>query len=98
MRGVLGVRRILEQDPYEAPVESKRGPAPFVHAASVGARVAFRIAYEMFVEHTDSQLDASDEASEQSFQQAPSHRLPRSSHPLRLESLGTSRCQKAGPI
>ena len=48
--GVLGERRILDQDPHEAPTRSHRGPAPIVHAASSAARTAFRAAYLAFVD------------------------------------------------
>ena len=47
---VLGVRRILEQDPHAAPSHSDRSPAPLVHAASRAVRQAFRSAYAAFVD------------------------------------------------
>jgi Transposase IS200 like len=47
---VLGVRRILEQEPHAAPEESGQSPAPFVHAASVAVRSAFKAAYRAFVD------------------------------------------------
>jgi hypothetical protein len=48
--GVLGVRRILEQDPHASPTDSQRSPAPLVHAASAVVRRAFRVAYAAFVD------------------------------------------------
>lgn len=47
---VLGVRRILKQDPHSAPEQSDRSPAPLVHAASRKAREAFRALYAAFVD------------------------------------------------
>jgi hypothetical protein len=49
-RAVLGVRRILEQDPHGAPVESDNSPAPIVHAACQAVRAAFMAAYGAFVD------------------------------------------------
>jgi hypothetical protein len=47
---VLGVRRILEQDPLAAPDETARSPAPLVHAASMTVRDAFVATYRAFVD------------------------------------------------
>jgi REP element-mobilizing transposase RayT len=47
---VLGVRRILEQDPLAAPEETARSPAPLVHAASLAVRNAFVATYRAFVD------------------------------------------------
>jgi REP element-mobilizing transposase RayT len=47
---VLGVRRILEQDPHQGPTHTDRSPAPFVHAFSGTVRAAFRMAYRAFVD------------------------------------------------
>jgi hypothetical protein len=49
-KGVLGSRRIVEQDPHAAPAETKRSPAPLVHAASVAVRDLFFSAYRAFVD------------------------------------------------
>ncbi len=46
---VLGVEAILAQDPYDHPERPKKEPAPFVHAATKAARLAFREAYALFV-------------------------------------------------
>jgi hypothetical protein len=46
---VLGVRRILAQDPHDAPADTARSPAPLVHAASIAARDAFKATYRAFV-------------------------------------------------
>jgi hypothetical protein len=46
---VLGVAAILAQDPHDHPERPKKGPAPFVHAATKAARLAFREAYALFV-------------------------------------------------
>ena len=47
---VLGARRILEQDPHQAPTESDQSPAPMVHAATGNVRAAFKQAYAAFVD------------------------------------------------
>ncbi len=47
---VLGARHILLQEPHDAPVNSDRGPAPFVHAISKAVRFVFRAAYDLFVD------------------------------------------------
>ncbi len=47
---VLGVRRIVAQDPHAAPTDSDRSPAPLVHAASRAVRAAFHSAYRAFVD------------------------------------------------
>jgi hypothetical protein len=47
---VLGARRILEQDPHQAPEESDQSAAPIVHAATGQVRAAFRQAYAAFVD------------------------------------------------
>ncbi len=46
----LGARRILKQDPHEAPTDSERSPAPMVHATTAKVRAAFREAYTAFVD------------------------------------------------
>ena len=47
---VLGVRRILEQDPHATPSRTDHSPAPLVHAASAVVRAAFKTAYAAFVD------------------------------------------------
>lgn len=47
---VLGVRRILEQDPHASPIETDHSPAPIVHAASMAVRAAFLATYRAFVD------------------------------------------------
>ena len=47
---VLGVRRILEQDPHVSPLETDRSPATIVHAASTAVRSAFLATYRAFVD------------------------------------------------
>jgi len=47
---VLGARRVLRMDPHQAPPDSARSPAPFVHAITSAARTAFRDAYRAFVD------------------------------------------------
>jgi REP element-mobilizing transposase RayT len=49
-RGVLGVRRVLLQEPHDTPLQSDHSPAPFVHAACGRARAAFKAAYASFVD------------------------------------------------
>jgi hypothetical protein len=46
---VLGVEAILAQDPHDHPERPKKEPAPFVHAATKAARLAFREMYALFV-------------------------------------------------
>ena len=46
---VLGVEAILAQNPHDHPERPKKEPAPFVHAATKAARLAFREAYALFV-------------------------------------------------
>jgi hypothetical protein len=46
---VLGVKKILAQDPLYRPKKLARSPAPLVHAATQAARKAFREAYSWFV-------------------------------------------------
>ena len=46
---VLGVAAILAQDPHDHPKRPKKEPAPFVHAATKAARLAFREMYALFV-------------------------------------------------
>ena len=46
---VLGVAAILAQNPHDHPERPKKEPAPFVHAATKAARLAFREAYALFV-------------------------------------------------
>lgn len=47
---VVGVRRILAQDPHSAPGRTERSPAPLVHAASVAVRVTFKALYRWFAD------------------------------------------------
>jgi REP element-mobilizing transposase RayT len=47
---VLGARRILEQDPHQAPTQSDQSPAPIVHASTGKVRAAFKQAYAAFVD------------------------------------------------
>jgi hypothetical protein len=50
---VLGVQRILGQDPHEAPDNPDnpdKSPAPLVHAVASHVRDAFRAAYRAFVD------------------------------------------------
>ena len=49
-RGVLGVRRVLQQDPHTAPMQSDNSPAPLVHAACAMVRATFKAAYAAFVD------------------------------------------------
>ncbi len=46
---VLGVAAILAQDPHDYPERPKKEPAPFIHAATKAARLAFWEAYALFV-------------------------------------------------
>ncbi len=46
---VLGVAAILAQDPNGHPDRPKKEPAPFVHAATKAARLAYREMYALFV-------------------------------------------------
>ena len=46
---VLGVEKILAQDPLYRPKKLARSPAPLVHAATKAARKAFYEAYSWFV-------------------------------------------------
>jgi hypothetical protein len=46
----LGVKRILSQDPHEAPEAPDKSPAPLVHAVAGHVRDAFRAAYRAFVD------------------------------------------------
>lgn len=46
----LGVEAIVEQDPQAKPSRVARSPAPLIHAASRGLRMAFRQAYLLFKE------------------------------------------------
>ena len=50
-RGIepLGVEAILRQDPHTRPNQTKKSPAPAVHAASKEARKKFWEAYSAFV-------------------------------------------------
>jgi len=45
----LGPTEVRRQDPHRQPVQTKRDPAPFVHASTKAARLAFRAAYNVFV-------------------------------------------------
>jgi hypothetical protein len=49
-RGVLGPRRVLQQDPHSTPLHTDVSPAPLVHAACVMVRTAFKAAYAAFVD------------------------------------------------
>ncbi len=44
----LGVRRILRQDPHEAPSNPKRSPKPIVHAVSHAVRKRLRMQFHLF--------------------------------------------------
>ena len=48
-RTVLGVDKILEQDPHGRPRTINKSPAPMVHAATEAARELFMEAYRIFV-------------------------------------------------
>ena len=48
-RRVLGVERILSQDPHGKPRSTSKSPAPMVHAATRVAREIFLEAYRVFV-------------------------------------------------
>jgi len=45
----LGRDSVCGQDPHREPVQTKRDPAPFVHATKRAPREAFRAAYDWFV-------------------------------------------------
>ncbi|MEP6652237.1 MAG: transposase [Myxococcales bacterium] len=49
-RGVVGARRVLQENPHNTPLESNHSPAPFVHAACGMVRTAFKTAYAAFVD------------------------------------------------
>jgi hypothetical protein len=49
-RAVLGVSRVLEQDPHAMPVRSKQGRAPWVHAIGQAARAVFLAARRVFLD------------------------------------------------
>jgi hypothetical protein len=46
---VVGVEKVLAQDPHDAPAVSAHRPAPLCHASLEPLRVAFRAAYASFV-------------------------------------------------
>ena len=48
-REPLGREAIVRQDPHGSPGQSKKGPAPLVHAASREVRRAYREAFRIFV-------------------------------------------------
>jgi hypothetical protein len=48
-RGPSGVAFVLEQNPHDLPPRTKRGPAPYVHAATATARKALREAFRLFL-------------------------------------------------
>jgi hypothetical protein len=45
----LGERAVRSQDPHDAPVATKRSPAPVAHAATAESRLAMKRAYSNFV-------------------------------------------------
>jgi len=47
--GSLGRQAVSRQDPHRRPTRTKREPAPFVHASTKAARLAFRAAYNVFM-------------------------------------------------
>ncbi len=47
-RQPLGVKRILQQDPYDRPARPKRSPKPIVHAATKAVRKAMKIEFYVF--------------------------------------------------
>jgi len=47
-REPLGLEAVVRQDPHESPAQSKKGPAPLVHAASREVRRAYREAFRLF--------------------------------------------------
>lgn len=49
-REPLGAERAARQNPHESPVRIKKGPAPWIHAATRQARLAFRETYRQFVD------------------------------------------------
>ena len=49
-RGVLGRRRVLEQDPHGLPGEVKKSRAPLCHGSEPQLRESFRLAYRAFRE------------------------------------------------
>jgi hypothetical protein len=48
--GVLGVKQVLAQLPWEHPLKMKRSPAPWCHAADGLTRKLYKLAYKKFVE------------------------------------------------
>ena len=48
-RGQVGARPLSLVDPTRRPEKLKKSPAPFVHAATKAARLAFREMYALFV-------------------------------------------------
>jgi hypothetical protein len=48
-REPLGAERAARQNPHDAPARIKKGPAPWIHAATREARLAFKEAYRQFV-------------------------------------------------
>ena len=48
-RKAVGPEGVERLDPWDIPAETRRGPAPLVHAASGEARAAIRAAYRCFV-------------------------------------------------
>lgn len=44
-----GAHEVMLHDPHEVPLESSRGSAPWVHAATRARRLAFLAAYRLFV-------------------------------------------------
>lgn len=55
---VLGPAAVLRVDPHDRPENSKRSPAPAVHASSRAQRLAWREAYRAFVEAYRSAMKA----------------------------------------
>jgi REP element-mobilizing transposase RayT len=48
--GVLGVKEVLAQAPWERPLKMKRSPAPWCHAADGLTRKLYKLVYRKFVE------------------------------------------------
>ena len=49
-REPLGASEVLRQPPHQAPLRSKRSPAPWFHTATREARLALRAAYSAFLD------------------------------------------------
>ncbi len=48
--GVLGVKQVLSQPPWERPLKMKHSPAPWCHAADGLTRKLYKLVYRKFVE------------------------------------------------